>query len=94
MRTFTSSSGSAADNRWSWGMPVHGALLEQIIQNKWFVVIVPVPRRSSQLFTGFVQDEVTLVPYKLRLTLGTKLEENEHTGAEIQPLVNLLWILS
>jgi iron complex outermembrane recepter protein len=40
---------------------------------------------------GFVQDEIALLPEKLHLTLGTKVEDNEFTGAEWQPGVRLAW---
>ena len=33
-----------------------------------------------QLFSAFFQDEVALVPNKLYVTLGTKLEHNLYTG--------------
>ena len=39
----------------------------------------------------FVQDEIALVPDKLQLTLGTKIEHNDFTGWEIQPTGRLLW---
>jgi iron complex outermembrane recepter protein len=47
--------------------------------------------RSEQLYSMFVQDEITLIPAALRLTLGTKLEHNESIGLEAQPSARLLW---
>lgn len=47
--------------------------------------------RTLNLFSGFLQDEITLVPDTLRLTLGSKLEHNDFTGWEVQPGVRLLW---
>ena len=47
--------------------------------------------RNDQLFSGFVQDEVTLVEDRLRLTFGSKFEHNEYTGVEVQPDVRLQW---
>jgi iron complex outermembrane receptor protein len=47
--------------------------------------------RSIQLFSTFVQDEITLVPKRLRLTLGSKFEHNDFTGFEVQPSGRLLW---
>jgi iron complex outermembrane receptor protein len=38
-----------------------------------------------------MQDEITLVPDNLRLTLGAKLEQNSFTGLEFQPSGRLLW---
>lgn len=47
--------------------------------------------RGDHLFSAFAQDDVTLQPDRLRLTLGTRLEHNDYTGFEIQPNVRFLW---
>lgn len=47
--------------------------------------------RNSGLFNAFIQDEIVLVPQKLRLTLGSKFEHNDYSGWEIQPNVRLFW---
>ncbi len=47
--------------------------------------------RTLALYNAFIQDEITLVPDRLRLTLGTKFEHNDFTGWEIQPSARLLW---
>jgi iron complex outermembrane recepter protein len=47
--------------------------------------------RSSHIFSTFVQNEITLVPERLTLTLGTKLEQNSYTGFEHQPSGRLAW---
>jgi len=49
------------------------------------------PERNLQLFSAFGQDEFTLVPERLRLTLGTKLEHNDYSGFEVQPSGRLAW---
>ena len=46
---------------------------------------------SRKLFSIFLQDDITLIPEKLVLTLGTKLERNDYTGVEHQPNARLLW---
>jgi iron complex outermembrane recepter protein len=48
--------------------------------------------RSTQLYGMFVQDEIALVPAKLKLTLGSKLEHNYHNGFAPQPNGRLIWI--
>ena len=48
-------------------------------------------RRMMQLFSGFLQDEITLVPERLRVAIGTKLEHNEFSGPEIQPSARVAW---
>lgn len=47
--------------------------------------------RVDQIGNAFVQDEISLVPDKLRLTVGTKLEYNNITGLEVQPGGRLAW---
>lgn len=46
---------------------------------------------DQQLFSGFIQDEFTLIPNRLSLTLGTKLEHNDYTGLEIVPSGRIQW---
>jgi iron complex outermembrane recepter protein len=47
--------------------------------------------KTNSVYTGFVQDEVAVVPNKLSLTGGAKLEWNNYSGFEIQPTGRLLW---
>ncbi len=48
-------------------------------------------RRSDDLFSAFIQDEITLIKDRFRLTLGSKFERNDYTGFEVQPGLRLLW---
>lgn len=48
---------------------------------------------TFRLFSGFVQDEISLVEDKFIFTVGTKLEDNSYTGFEYQPSARLLWVL-
>ncbi len=50
--------------------------------------------RTDQLYSAFVQDEVALVPERLSLTVGTKLEHNDYSGFEWQPSARLAWTAS
>ncbi len=47
--------------------------------------------RTDQLFSAFIQDEITLAPDKWWLTLGSKFEHNDYTGFEVQPSMRLRW---
>ncbi len=47
--------------------------------------------RSDALWSAFLQDEVTLVPERLSVIAGTKLEHNDYSGAEVQPTLRALW---
>jgi len=49
------------------------------------------PSKGASLFSAFIHDEIALVPDRLSLILGTRLEHNDYTGFEIQPNARLLW---
>lgn len=49
---------------------------------------------DRNLWNAFVQDDIELLPDRLRLTLGTKIEHNDYTGFEVQPNIRLLWKVS
>ncbi len=48
-------------------------------------------QETTQLFSAFVQDQADLIPDRLRLTAGVKVEHNDFTGWEWQPSVRMLW---
>jgi len=45
----------------------------------------------ENLFSGFLQDKMALVPDKLFMTFGTKLEHNDFSGFEYEPSIRLTW---
>jgi iron complex outermembrane recepter protein len=47
--------------------------------------------RSTSLVSAFLQDDVTLAPERLFLTVGARVEHNAFTGAELQPTARLRW---
>ena len=47
--------------------------------------------RSDQLFSAFIQDELTLIDDVLWFTLGSKFEYNDYSGFEVQPTARLMW---
>lgn len=49
------------------------------------------PSRTDLLYSAFVQDEFALIPERLSLTAGTKLEHNAYSGFEWQPSARLAW---
>src|SRR5690606_23239124 len=74
--------------------PMWGAgyrLMRSDVENATGFVAFRPNERSMTLFSGFVQDEVALVPDRLRLTVGTKLERNVFSGFEVQPRARLAW---
>ena len=47
--------------------------------------------RTLYLYSAFVQDQITLVPDRFWLTLGSKFEYNTYTDIELQPTGRFLW---
>lgn len=56
-----------------------------------FSVSVDPDSRDLGLGTGFVQDEITLVPDRLRAIVGSKVEHNELSGWEALPSFRMIY---
>jgi iron complex outermembrane receptor protein len=56
-----------------------------------FVGFVPA-KKNMELYSGFIQDEIQLVPDAFKFTIGTKLLNDIYTGFEWQPSARLTWI--
>jgi iron complex outermembrane recepter protein len=48
-------------------------------------------KETDSIYSGFLQDQIAIVPDNVALTLGSKFEYNNYSGFEIQPNVRLLW---
>jgi iron complex outermembrane receptor protein len=46
---------------------------------------------ATQLFGLFIQDEIAILPDRLFLTLGTKVEHNYYTGFDLLPSARVAW---
>lgn len=46
---------------------------------------------TDHVYSGFVQDELTLIDSKLWLTVGSKFEHNDYSGFEGQPSAKIMW---
>lgn len=46
--------------------------------------------RKIPLYSGFIQDEIVLIPNFWRLIIGSKFEHNDYTGFEIQPTIRTI----
>jgi len=54
-------------------------------------IFAVVPEHSEDhILGGFIQDQIALGE-AVRLTIGTKLEDNDFSGVEVQPSVRLAW---
>ncbi|HEX7523005.1 MAG TPA: TonB-dependent receptor, partial [Candidatus Deferrimicrobium sp.] len=71
-----------------WGLGAR--MWQDRIGGGTLVVLGPV-RSNDRTFSGFVQDEITLIPQRVRLTLGTKVEYNRNYDFEFQPNARLIW---
>ena len=49
------------------------------------------PTRTAPLVNVFLQDQIALVPQRLDLIAGAKVEHNDYTGFEFQPTVRARW---
>jgi iron complex outermembrane receptor protein len=47
--------------------------------------------RTSHLFSLFAQDEIAILPNRLQLSLGARVEHNVYTGFDFQPSGSLAW---
>ncbi len=61
-----------------------------VLRGSEFLDLSP-PRRSVNLSSVFVQDEIALVRRRLHVTVGTKLEHNSYTQWELQPGARVAW---
>ncbi len=53
-------------------------------QDRTARVLVPL-NRDMPLYNAFIQDEITFIPEKLKLTIGSKFLHNIYSGFEFQP---------
>jgi iron complex outermembrane receptor protein len=72
-----------------WGAELH------VSPSRFFQTVPTVnfspARETYSIYSGFLQDSVTLVPNRLTATLGSKFEHNSYSGFEAQPSGRLAW---
>lgn len=66
-------------------------LTQDVILPAPFIMFYTPDHRFDNLFSFFLQDEITLVEDRWYLTAGSKFEYNDYTNFEYQPTVRLLW---
>jgi iron complex outermembrane receptor protein len=77
-----------------WGLDYrfgHDRIIGKPIQNGTTPYTLNPTSVNDQVFSGFFQDELTLIDNKLHLTLGSKFEHNDYSGFEIQPNAKIMW---
>jgi iron complex outermembrane receptor protein len=72
--------GERNDIVWGFGYNV----TSDSLNNTPYVSFDPADR-TTVVYSAFLQDEITLIEDRLRLTLGSKIEHNDYTGWEVQP---------
>jgi iron complex outermembrane recepter protein len=55
-------------------------------------VVISPRNRGDNVFSAFIQDEISFIDRRLRFTVGSKFEHNDYTGFEFQPSARVLWI--
>lgn len=48
-------------------------------------------RQGDNLYSGFLQDEISFFDHQLHLIAGARLEHNDYTGYEVQPNIRTLY---
>ena len=77
-----------ARNDVMWGVGYRSADLEA--EQSFDLIWTPAVRHLS-LANLFLQDELTLVPDRVRVTVGSKFEHNNLVGSSVQPNLRALW---
>jgi iron complex outermembrane receptor protein len=72
----------------TWGLGYRDVQAD--FRSSFFVGWNP-PTSHDELLSSFVQDEISLLPDRLKLTLGSKFEHNNYTGFEFEPNARLSW---
>jgi iron complex outermembrane recepter protein len=71
-----------------WGIGYR--VTEDRVGNSAVVAFLP-DHRTQSLLNVFAQDEITLLPDRVRLTVGSKFEHNDYSGFEVQPSLRLAY---
>ncbi len=77
-----------------WGLNYrfgHDRLVGKPIQNGSIIFASQPESVNDQVFSGFVQDELSLIEDRLWLTVGSKFEHNDYSGFEGQPSAKIMW---
>lgn len=78
-----------ARNQFVWGAGMRFAD-GRVLSNSPTLAFTPADR-TDKTFTGFIQDEITIIRNRLTFQAGAKLEHNSYSGFEVQPNARLLF---
>ena len=74
---------------WGVGLRLSPGTVKQVVPTQAFIPL----SKTDSIYSGFLQEELYLLPNKLSLIVGSKLEHNSYTGFEYQPNARLLFTL-
>lgn len=66
----------------------------RLYHNKVFdseIITLSPRQQTNHLISGYARDEITLLPDRLKLTLGVRVDHNDFSGLEVQPNSRLMW---
>jgi len=72
---------------WGVGARISAGEIPQVVPT----VVFDPTRRTDQLYSGFVQDEVEIARNRLSVTFGTKILRSSYTGLDMEPGARLLY---
>ncbi len=55
------------------------------------LVIMDPVKKHNDLYSAFIQDEISLAQNRVHFTFGSKFEHNDYTGVEVQPSARIMW---
>ncbi len=76
-------------NSFSWGLGARASQGHELAPTTG-LFFTP-DRRTDTLYTGFIQDDFSLVPNRLVFEIGTKLLKTNYTSLEPEPSARILW---
>jgi iron complex outermembrane receptor protein len=74
-----------------WGLG-YRFMDDKTINTTIYAGLIPASRKMD-LFSSFIQDELTILDEKLKLTLGSKFQHNNFSGFEIQPSARMAFTI-
>lgn len=75
----------------SWGLEYK--YIDNSLKAGSLITYIPA-KRQTDLYSGFISDEIGLFDDQVKLTLASRFEHNDFTGFEWQPTARLTWLVN